>query len=258
MPSRWAKTGTRASACTRATRLLPPRGTITSIAPSRPAQHGPHGGAVAGGNELDARLGQARFLEPGGEAGMDQPRGMKTLRAGAQNGGVAGLEAKPAGVGGDIGPAFENHPDHAERRRDALDAQAVGALERLQQPADGIRQVGDLFKTAGDGGDALVVEHQAVEQRRPRDSSPAHWPCRAHWPRAAPACGRAEFWRRRAGRNSSAPATTSASTRAALRASRPIASMTVSRSAAPPSTTFRLSIAFRPGVFIKLKLGIEI
>ncbi len=31
MPSRWAKTGTRASACTSPTRLLPPRGTITSM-----------------------------------------------------------------------------------------------------------------------------------------------------------------------------------------------------------------------------------
>ena len=31
MPSRWPMTGTRASCCTRATRLLPPRGTITSM-----------------------------------------------------------------------------------------------------------------------------------------------------------------------------------------------------------------------------------
>jgi len=36
MPSRCAKTGTRASCCTRATRLFPPRGTITSMSPSRP------------------------------------------------------------------------------------------------------------------------------------------------------------------------------------------------------------------------------
>ena len=35
-PSRWANTGP-ASVCTRPTRFLPPRGTITSIAPSRPA-----------------------------------------------------------------------------------------------------------------------------------------------------------------------------------------------------------------------------
>ena len=126
-------------------------------------QHGADGGAVAGGNELDARLGQARFLEPGGEAGMDQPRGVKTLRASAQNGGVARFQAQPAGVGGDIGAAFENHPDHAERRRDALDAQAVGPLERLQRPADRVRQIGDFVEAARDGGDALVVEHQPVE-----------------------------------------------------------------------------------------------
>ena len=41
MPSRWAKTGTRASFCTRATRVLPPRGTMTSIVPSSPRSISP-------------------------------------------------------------------------------------------------------------------------------------------------------------------------------------------------------------------------
>ncbi len=129
-------------------------------------EHGADGGAVAGRDQRDAILRQVRVLQPLHEAGMDQPRGMEALGPRAQNGGIAGLEAQGAGVGGDIGTAFENHADDAERRGDPLDAQPVGALEGLQHAPDRIGQIGDVIEALRHAGDAPVVEQQPVEHRR--------------------------------------------------------------------------------------------
>ncbi|EGE58311.1 hypothetical protein RHECNPAF_33400116 [Rhizobium etli CNPAF512] len=63
-PSRWAKTGTRASLCTRATRLLPPRGTMTSIAPSRPRSMAPTAARSVTGTSWIACSGSPAAFRP--------------------------------------------------------------------------------------------------------------------------------------------------------------------------------------------------
>ena len=128
MPSRCANTGTRASACTRATRLLPPRGTMTSMLPSRPASISADRGAVARRHELDRVLRQAGSRRPCDQRSVDRARGAEALRAAAQDRGVAGLQAQRAGIGGDVGAALVDHADDAERRAHALDGQAVRPL----------------------------------------------------------------------------------------------------------------------------------
>eukprot|EP01035_Chromulina_nebulosa_P033072 gene33072-44262_t len=52
-----------------------------------------------------------------------------------------------AGIGRDVGTAFEDHRDDAERRRDALEAQAVGLRPGREHAPERIGQGGD----AGDG-----------------------------------------------------------------------------------------------------------
>ena len=60
------KTGTRASSCTRATRLLPPRGTITSMQPCRPVSMAPTAARSRVGTIWTAIFRQARLGQPGG------------------------------------------------------------------------------------------------------------------------------------------------------------------------------------------------
>ena len=85
------------------------------------AQHGADSGAVGGRHELDRVLRQAGRAKARCEAGMNGGGAAMRVRAAAQDDGVAGLEAEPAGIGGDVRPAFENDADDAERRADALD-----------------------------------------------------------------------------------------------------------------------------------------
>ena len=94
---------------------------------------------------------------------MDGGRRMETVRAAAQHDRVAALEAKRAGVGGDVRPALVDDADDAERRRHPVDDEAVGAGEARQHPADRIGQRGDLFEAASDSFDAAVIESEPVD-----------------------------------------------------------------------------------------------
>ncbi len=120
MPSRCANTGTRASFCTRSTRLLPPRGTITSMHPSRPRQHRPDRSAIGGRHELDRALGQARRDQPvdASTHGSRATNGSSpSRRAGSQA--LPALSAQAARVRRHVRPAFVDDADHAERRAHA-------------------------------------------------------------------------------------------------------------------------------------------
>ena len=232
MPSRWANTGTRASRCTRSTRLLPPRGTITSSAPPRPSSISPTASREANGTREIAASGRPACLEAGDEAGVDRRRGMEAVRAAAQHHRVAGLEAQRAGVGGDVGPALVDDADDAERRRDALDRQPVRPLERRQHPADRIGQGGDLLEPARHRLDALGVERQPVDERRRRGPWRAPPRGRARWRRGFRRRARAGPRPRRAARAFLTSAGALASARAAARASAPIARIAARTSAA--------------------------
>ena len=90
----------------------------------------------------------------------------KTVRAAAQHYRIAALEAEGAGVGGHVGAALVDHPDDPERRRHALDDEAIGAGEGREHPPDGIGQRGDVLEPAGNCLDSNGIEHQPVDQRR--------------------------------------------------------------------------------------------
>ena len=165
MPSRCANTGTRASACTRATRLLPPRGTITSIVPSSPASIIPTAARSRVGTSWIAssgRRGRAQALD---HRGVDRPVRAVAVRAAAQDRGIAGLEAQRAGVGGDVRPALVDDADDAERHAHALDGHAVRPRPALRHRADRIGERAHHVEPVRHRGDALVVEREAVEER---------------------------------------------------------------------------------------------
>ena len=88
-------------------------------------QHHAHGFAVARRHERDGGRRQPGFEETFDQRGMDGAAGAKTLRAAAQDRGIAGLQAQRAGIGGDIRPALIDDADDAERHPHALDAHAV-------------------------------------------------------------------------------------------------------------------------------------
>ena len=71
--------------------------------------------------EADRGFGKPRLLQPRDETGVDRLRGVETVGAAAQHHRVAALQAKRAGVRGDVRPAFVDDADDAERRRHALD-----------------------------------------------------------------------------------------------------------------------------------------
>ena len=91
-------------------------------------------------------------------------RRAEAVGAGAQDRGVAGLEAERAGIRRHVRPALEDHADDPERRRRALDLKSVRALEGGKDPPDGIGQRGDAPDRRRDRLDARRVQSEAVEE----------------------------------------------------------------------------------------------
>ena len=98
---------------------------------------------------------------------------METVRAAAQDDGVSALQAERAGVRGDVRAALIDHADHAKRRRNPLDDQAVGAVEGREHAADRIGQRRDVLEAASDRLDPRRVQREAIEERRRQALRPA-------------------------------------------------------------------------------------
>ncbi len=129
-----------------------------------PGQHLAHRGTVAGGDDLD-RLGrQAGFAQAFDEAAMDRGRGAEGIRAATQDGGIAGLEAEGAGIGGDVRPALEDDADDAERRAHALDVEPVRPVPCGGDAAHRVGEAGDLLQPRGHRFDARLGERQPVDE----------------------------------------------------------------------------------------------
>src|SRR3546814_13194914 len=88
---------------------------------------------------------------------------LEALRAAAQNGGVAGLEAERAGIGGHVRPALVDDADDAQGHGDAGDLQAVRPLPLGHGAPDRIRQLGKTAETR--------VGTEGVRTRRTRCAS---------------------------------------------------------------------------------------
>ncbi len=95
---------------------------------------------------------------------MDRARGAKTFRAAAQDDRIAGLEAEAAGIGGHVRPALVDDADHPERHAHALDAQAVRPRPGFRDRPDRVRQGTHDLDPLDHGGDALIVQHQAIHE----------------------------------------------------------------------------------------------
>ena len=200
-------------------------------------QHGADRGAVAGGHQLDGVGGQAGLLEAAHQGAMDGGGRAQAFGAAAQDGGVAGLEAQRAGVGGDVGPALIDHADHPDRHPHPLDGEAVGPGPGRQHRADRVLEPGDHVEPGGDG----------LDPRRGRAPAGRGTPCRRRRFRAAAMSSALAVRMASASARTATAMAFSASSlrgpgvsarvRAAARARRPMPSIRASRSAPASAVT---------------------
>ena len=123
-------------------------------------------GAVAGRHQRDRGLRQIGFAQSLRQAIVDRAAGAETVGAAAQDHRVAGFQAQHAGVGGDIGAAFEDHGDDAERHAHALDDHAVRPLPALGDDADRIGNRAHGRDAVGHRIDARLRQRQPVDEGR--------------------------------------------------------------------------------------------
>ena len=113
------------------------------------------------------------------------------------------LRHSAAGVGADIGAAFVDHADHADRRGDALDAQPVRPRPVGQHAIQRIGQRGHVLQSLGHRFDPRLGQCQPVaEGGGPGGRRQGRRRWRPGWP--APACAMRRPWR--AARRCVAPA----------------------------------------------------
>ena len=158
-------TGTRASSAMRETRLLPPRGMMTSTNSSR-ASSAPTAARSVVPTSCTAVSGSPPAASPSRTAPRDRAVRAHRLAAAAQDHRVARLEADTGGVGGDVRARLVDHADDAERHAHAGDLEPRRlTLARRQRP-DRIGLCGDAAKARGHARHPRRRQLQAIEQRR--------------------------------------------------------------------------------------------
>ena len=131
-----------------------------------PGQHQAHRLAIGDRHQLNGGLGQTRRLQPARQAFGDGAARCQTVRAAAQDHGVARLEAQTARIRGHVRPAFVDDADDAQRHPHARNVEPVWPRPVRNHGADRIGQVGDFLQTLGHGLDALGIQRQAIDERR--------------------------------------------------------------------------------------------
>ena len=134
------------------------------MAPLKSRQQQSDRGAVARRHQRDRSLGKPGLAQALHQAIMDRAAGAETVGAAAQDDGVARFQAEHAGIGRDIGAAFEDHRDDAERHANAFDGHAVGALPALGHDADRILDRAHGRDSVGHGVDAALGQRQPVDE----------------------------------------------------------------------------------------------
>ena len=127
-------------------------------------EHGGDIGAVGRGRDLHGGIRQAGGAQAGGDGGVDGAGGVETIGPAAQDDGVAGFQAEAGGVCPDIGAAFIDHADHADRGGDALEVQAVRLGPVRQHAGERVGQGGDIVQALGHGFDPCRGEGEAVAE----------------------------------------------------------------------------------------------
>ena len=121
---------------------------------------------LAGGvlNEVDGVFGQAAGSErPAHDAGQAH-RGAERLLAAAQDAGRACLEAEHSRVHGNVRTGLVDDADDAHRDALLTDIQAVRTPAHPEHLAHRVGERRDLTAALRDAGDALFVQHQAVDE----------------------------------------------------------------------------------------------
>ena len=141
-------------------RSAPPRGMRRSTRPravisARTAPWPPS-------RRVTASTGRPWPREAGAQDGDERAVGVGGRAAPTQDDGVAGLQAQPGGVDGDVGAGLVDHADDAHRDADLTDLQAVGQGGAADDLAHRVGQGGDVAQGLGDGGHARGVQAQAV------------------------------------------------------------------------------------------------
>ena len=85
-------------------------------------------GAIRCRHHLNCSPRNAGGCKSLGEGTKDRLTRMKTLRAAAQNSGIARFRAQSSSIGGNIGAALVNNADDAQWHRDTLYVQAVRSV----------------------------------------------------------------------------------------------------------------------------------
>ena len=209
--------------CTRAIRLLPPRGTMTSMlsrhlarACSRPRRD--RWWAPAG---CSRPADPPRLAAPRCRQRMNGGVRARALRAAPQDHRVARLQAQRARIRGHVGPALVNDADHAERHATRWMRMPFGRVHSASTVPMGSASAAMSSSAARHGLDARLVETQAVEQRRASSPPRAPRACRDRWPPGSCAArAHAAPPPRRAERDSSARSAASAEHAARRRARR--------------------------------------
>ena len=159
------------------------------------------------GTSWIASSGKSGFAQARSQCGMDRARGAEGFRAAAQDRGVAGLEAKRAGIGGHVRPAFVDDADRrrAARARARWSCRSAASSIRLTWPT-GSGKPRTISMPSAMAVDPAVVEHRGGRGKRrwrssasasatssgiggkdaPRPACGRHWP----WPRARHFSGR--------------------------------------------------------------------
>jgi hypothetical protein len=133
---------------------------------AEPGEQSADGRAVGGRHDLDAVRRQARFDQPRGDCFADREAGGEGVGAAAQDQGIARAQADRGGVGGDVRPAFEDHPDHADRRPHPGEVEPVRPPPARRLGPERIRQVRDRRDRGGDRVEPRLVEAEPVDQPR--------------------------------------------------------------------------------------------
>ena len=122
------------------------------------------GGAIHRIHHLHAGRRQAREGQPLVDARGNRLVGVNGFGAASQDGGIAGLEAQPRGIGGHVGPRLVDDPDDSEGDAHAAHLDAGRPIGEITDLADGIGQHGNLPQPLGHGSDALGGELEAIQQ----------------------------------------------------------------------------------------------
>ena len=166
MPSRWAKTGTRASSCTRPTRFCRRAAQLRQYCrPARPASCQPRRGRCWG--QVARCQGQAPPRPARAKNRHEWLVPNVQFRTAAQNDRITGFQAQGSRISRHIGAALVNHTGNAQRHPHAGNIEAGGYLPVGKHCPNRIRQGNNSFNRPRNAFQPRFVQHDAVKARRP-------------------------------------------------------------------------------------------